>query len=149
MKTLAELRDEFKQPETTGLGSERSCVVTEKHSQQKQQQQKPIINSTVLRMKAETAAELFLITDDTSLFLRFLDFYVDLMESLLSSLPEIPDEKVVKVFNLFNGDLKKSGEFLLTAVELEELGFEEDKVVSALMLFSNDREAALDFLMKN
>lgn len=140
MKSLAELRDEFK-PETTSEREERTSSITGS-----------VVNSTVLRMKAETAAELYLGTDDTSLFLQFLDFYVELMESLNKSGLEtsnITDEKMVKVFNLFTGDVKKSSEFLVTAVELEELGFEEDKVVSALMLFSNDREAALDFLMKN
>lgn len=105
-------------------------------------------NSTMLRMKAETAAEMYIGVEDTGKFLRFLDFYVSLYETSPSTF-EASDAKIVKSFDLFDGDVKKSGEFLVVAEELEELGFEEDKVVSALMLNSNDREAALDFLMKN
>lgn len=108
-------------------------------------------NTTMLRMKAETAAEMYLDVEDTGKFLRFLDFYVNLIGNITENNNTClySDEKIVKVFNLFDGNVKKSSEFLLVAEELEELGFEEDKVVSALMLFSNDREAALQFLMKD
>ena len=105
-------------------------------------------SSTLLRMKAETVAEMYLGDTDASVFLRFLDFYVALSTS---SNPEtnFTDQNIVKSFHLFDGNIQKSNDFLLVKEELEELGFEEDKVVSALMLFTNDREAALDFLMKN
>lgn len=108
-------------------------------------------NSVMLRMKAETAAEMYLGVEDTGKFIRFLDFYVSLFEATSSINPsfEASDSRIVKVFDLFDGDVKKSAEFLVISEELAELGFEEDKVVAALMLNSNDREAALDFLMKN
>lgn len=106
---------------------------------------------TMLRMRAETAGEMYLGVEDASKFLRFLDFYVDLMKKCddQESNNAFSDEKIVKAFNLFDGNVKKSIEFLVVADELEELGFEDEKVVSALMLFSNDREAALQFLMKD
>lgn len=102
-------------------------------------------------MKAETAAEMYLGVEDTGRFLRFLDFYVSLFETISLTNPsfEVADSKVVKVFDLLEGDVQKTADFLEISEELEELGFEEDKIVSALMLNSNDREAALDFLMKN
>ena len=105
-------------------------------------------DSAILRMKAETAAEMYLGMDDAGKFLRFLDFYVSLYECGVPSF-KANDPKIVKVFDLFAGDVKKSTDFLIISEELEELGFDEDKVLSALMLNSNDREAALDFLMKN
>ena len=105
-------------------------------------------DSAILRMKAETAAEMYLGMDDAGKFLRFLDFYVSLYECGVPSF-KAKDPKIVKVFDLFAGDVKKSTDFLIISEELEELGFDEDKVLSALMLNSNDREAALDFLMKN
>jgi hypothetical protein len=104
-------------------------------------------SETMLRMKAETAGETYLGLDDAGKFLRFLDYYVELMQKCQEN--AFSDEKVVKCFNLFDGNVKKSAEFLLVAEELEELGFDEEKVISALMLFSNDREAALQFLMKD
>ena len=101
-------------------------------------------------MKAETAAELFLGVEDVGKFLNFLDFYVELIQKeFQNDSTTISDEMIVKSFNLFDGNVKKSAEFLVVADELVELGFEVDKVVSALMLFSNDREAALQFLMKD
>ena len=101
-------------------------------------------------MKAETAAELFLGVEDVGKFLKFLDFYVELIQKeFQNDSTIISDEMIVKSFNLFDGNVKKSAEFLVVADELVELGFEVDKVVSALMLFSNDREAALQFLMKD
>lgn len=105
-------------------------------------------NTTLLRMKAETAAEMYLGLEDASKFLRFLDFYVELIQQMKPN-SSFTDENIVKSFNLFDGNVKKSAEFLVVAEELEELGFENEKVVSALMLFSNDREAALQFLMKD
>jgi len=105
-------------------------------------------STTLLRMKAETAGEMYLGLEDASKFLRFLDFYVELIQQMKQN-PTFSDEKIVKSFNLFDGNVKKSAEFLVVAEELEELGFEDEKVVSALMLFSNDREAALQFLMKD
>lgn len=140
MKSLAELKDEFK-PTTK--------EVTPSLDPQVPSVQKVSAKdiSLLLRMKAESAAELYLGTDDTNLFLKFLDFYVNLSMEIENS--NYSDEKIVKVFNLFSGDLKKSAEFMEISAELEELGFEEEKVISALMLHSNDRELALDFLMKN
>ena len=105
-------------------------------------------STTLLRMKAETAGEMYLGLEDVSKFLRFLDFYVELVQQIKQN-TTFSDEKIVKSFNLFDGNVKKSAEFLVVAEELEELGFEDEKVVSALMLFSNDREAALQFLMKD
>ena len=105
-------------------------------------------STTLLRMKAETAGEMYLGLEDVSKFLRFLDFYVELVQQIKQN-TTFSDEKIVKSFNLFDGNVKKSLEFLEVAEELEELGFEDEKVVSALMLFSNDREAALQFLMKD
>lgn len=101
-----------------------------------------------LRMKAETAAELYLGVDDTAQVLRFLDFYVALKQQS-EEINAVADEKIVLSFGLFDGNVEKSGQFLAVSEELEELGFEREKVTSALMLFSNDRESALDFLMKN
>lgn len=103
-----------------------------------------------LRMKAQTVAELYLGVDDTAKVLNFLDFYVNLMEKYKEiDSNNTADDKIAQVFELFEGDLDKSGNFLIVSEELEELGFESEKVTSALMLFSNDRESALDFLMKN
>ena len=107
------------------------------------------VSTAHLRMQAETAAELYLGVNDTAQVLSFLDFYVSLKESMSMTSSSFNDKNIVKSFNLFNGNVEKSGKFLEIAEELEELGFDDEKVVSALMLFSNDREAALDFLMKN
>ena len=106
-------------------------------------------NLTILRIKAQTAAELYLDVDDTKMVLRFLDFYVSILPILNL---KVPDLKVVQAFNLFQDDddnVVKASKFIEVSEELEELGFEGNKVTSALLLFSNDREAALDFLMKN
>lgn len=131
MKSLSELQEE---DEKTTVGQKNVTP----HSE------------TMLRMRAETAGEMYLGVEDASKFLRFLDFYVDLMKKCDNhSNSAFSDEKIVKAFNLFDGNVKKSSEFLVVAEELEELGFEEEKVVSALMLFSNDRETALQFLMKD
>jgi hypothetical protein len=134
IKSLSELQDAVETPVQTGESATKSRNDS----------------ITVLRMKAETAAEMYLGLDDAGKLLRFLDFYVELIQQYNGddSL-NFADEQMVKSFNLFDGDVKKSAEFLVVAEELEELGFEGDKVVSALMLFSNDREAALQFLMKD
>lgn len=99
-----------------------------------------------MRMKAETIAEAHLGTEDATQFLAFIDFYVQITRNNDPS--EFPDELVLKAFPIFKGDAEKSVEFIRIAVELQELGFDGENVVSALLLNSNDREAALDFLMK-
>lgn len=145
MKSLAALKEELS--EEGQLTRKSSGNITNKDDNHMAKK-----NSVVmLRMKAETAAEMYLGVEDTGKFLRFLDFYVSLFEATgsINSSFEAADSKIVKVFDLFEGDVNKSADFLVISEELEELGFEEDKVVSALMLNSNDREAALDFLMKN
>ena len=143
MKSLAALKEELSEDnQNTKISAPTTANIN--HST------KTGNNSAMLRMKAETAAEMYLGVDDAGKFLRFLDFYVSLFESKSTNQSiESSDSKIVKAFNLFDGDIKKSTDFLLISAELEELGFEEDKVLSALMLNSNDREAALDFLMKN
>ena len=166
MKSLAELRDEFnttctsmsstdtaKNAKTSAGNISKPTGIAKSDFNAKSTSTTkfdPVVNKTILRMKAETAAELYLNSgDDTGLFLRFLDFYVAVKEFLMESDTDFSDEKMVKVFHLFAGDAKKSSDFLIIAGELEELGFEEESVVSALMLHSNDRESALDYLMKN
>jgi len=146
MKSLAALKEELseeghktKNPSTNNVTGS-SSTLSSSHSTTTARN-----NYAVLRMKAETAAEMYLGVDDAGKFLRFLDFYVSLFELNSSSPFEANDAKIVKVFNLFDGDVKKSTDFLVISEELEELGFEGDKVLSALMLNSNDREAALDF----
>lgn len=151
MKSLAALKEDFGE-ESNNNSTQISTQNTINNSKDHILTSKPDSrnNGAVLRMKAEIAAELYLGVDDAGKFLRFLDFYVKLFESNSSSSSfEAPDNQIVKAFNLFDGDVLKSKEFLIISQELEELGFEEDKVLSALMLNSNDREAALDFLMKN
>lgn len=133
MKILSELQED---KTTEGQRSEKMAPPARKDSE------------TMLRMRADTAGEMYLGVEDASKFLRFLDFYVELIQNCEQN-NAFSDERIVKAFNLFDGNVKKSNEFLVVAEELEELGFEEEKVVSALMLFSNDREAALQFLMKD
>lgn len=138
MKSLSELQDVVERVEPVETRNRESSTKSRADS------------ITMLRMKAETAAEIYLGLDDAGKLLRFLDFYVELFQHhSTDDSVAFSDEKIVKSFNLFDGDVKKSAEFLVVAEELEELGFEADKVVSALMLFSNDREAALQFLMKD
>ena len=85
-------------------------------------------SETMLRMRAETAGERLLGVEDASKFLHFLDFYVEILRNCGETV--YSDEKIFKAFELFDGNVKKSSEFLAVAEELEELGFEEEKVVS-------------------
>lgn len=139
MKSLAELKEEIS-PYNTTTNTTNTIKIKNNEKDDKD-------NLTILRMKAQTAAELYLDVDDTKVVLRFLDFYVSIVPRILNS--KVSDPKLVQAFNLFEEDVDKAEKFIEVSEELEELGFEGNKVTSALLLFSNDREAALDFLMKN
>lgn len=142
MKSLAELKGEISPTES----NQKNVSNTKNNEKEINKEVKETDNVTILRMKAQTAAELYLNVDDTKTVLRFLDFYVSIVPVLKS---KVSDPKLVQAFNLFEEDVVKAEKFIEVSEELEELGFEGNKVTSALLLFSNDREAALDFLMKN
>jgi hypothetical protein len=144
MRSLAELKEEF----TTGADSVNPSMPTA--AAKSISSRSTSDNSTaLLRMKAETAAELYFGDNDAGIILNFIDFYVQLAPKLENTSSPIQDHRIVKAFNLFSQDLDKSSQFLEVSQDLADLGFDEDKVDSALILYSNDREAALDFLMKN
>lgn len=100
-----------------------------------------------LRIRAERAAEQ-LLTDaaDAKTFLNFISFYMEALEACPTC--GLTDEQILRVFRLFEGNVGAAVGFIPVFEELVELGFGEDEVVSALLLYNNDRESALDHLMK-
>lgn len=103
-------------------------------------------SSYSIRIRAERAAESLLSNSDAKTFLNFISFYTQVIEKCPHL--SIEDASMLRAFNLFEGDISRAVAFLPLFLELTELGFGEDEVVSALLLHSNDREAALDHLMK-
>ncbi|XP_034486174.1 uncharacterized protein LOC117790737 [Drosophila innubila] len=59
-----------------------------------------------------------------------------------------PLERVAKVVNLCGVDDKKIIEHLIPLGELMDLGFEETKISAALLKFDNNKDKALDYLIK-
>lgn len=100
-----------------------------------------------LRIRAERAAEQLLAdAADAKTFLDFISFYMAALEACPTC--SLSNEQILRVFRLFEGNVMAAAGFMPVFEELIELGFGEDEVVSALLLCNNDREAALDHLMK-
>jgi hypothetical protein len=136
MKHLDELKRELAspRPESTGSASSNDLPHVAPSS------------SYSIRIKAERASESLLSDSDAKTFLSFIDFYTGVYEKA----PElsVEDALMLRAFNMFEGDVDKAAAFLPVFEELCDLGFETDEVISALLLHENDREAALDYLMK-
>ena len=136
MKHLDELKRELAspRPESVTSGSSNEPPVVAPSS------------SYSIRIKAERAAESLLADSDAKTFLNFISFYSDVFEKCPGL--SITDAMILRAFNMFEGDADKAAAFLPIFEELTDLGFAEDEVISALLLHENDREAALDYLMK-
>ncbi len=141
MEHLNELKRELAspRPESTSSQGSNEAVV------------EPVsINSTSstysIRIRAERAAESLLTDSDAKTFLNFISFYTNVFEKC--STLSVEDALVLRVFNMFEGDVCKAAAFLPVFEELTDLGFAEDDVISALLLHENDREAALGYLMQ-
>jgi hypothetical protein len=115
--------------------------------------------SLALRMRAERAAEVYLVEEnDASKILAFIDFYVAVAEAAQEE-PDFAhqpllDDEIAKVFEVTVPtaamiDVTAALRFITTKRELVDLGFEEANVVSALLLYDCEREACIDFLMRN
>lgn len=106
--------------------------------------------AAALRMRGQTAAELYLGTDDAGQVLSFIDYYVATHTALVAANPElvVADTELIRAFHLYEGSVSKGVAYLLAFQDLVDLAFPEDRVVSSLLMFDNDRERALDYLMK-
>lgn len=157
LKSLAELKEEISSPRPTTPETHFSSTLQSqtvnshtKNTGTSGVSTNTACNETILRMKGGSAAELYLGTDDAGAVVKFLDFYVSTAKLILNQDPTaaLNDPKIVQAYKLFDTNPEKAKEFVLVSEELVELGFDEDRVTSALLLHDNDRESSLDFLMK-
>lgn len=56
---------------------------------------------------------------------------------------------ILRAFFLFEGEEGKALDYLKGFISLKELGFPEDQISTALLLYKNNVDEALDHLMKN
>ncbi|PJF18220.1 hypothetical protein PSACC_01967 [Paramicrosporidium saccamoebae] len=59
------------------------------------------------------------------------------------------DMDVLRAFFLFEGEVEGAVKYLTAFISLNEFGFPEDQISTALLLYKNNMEEALEHLMKN
>lgn len=58
------------------------------------------------------------------------------------------DMEILRAYFLFEGDAAQAIPYLRAFLALRELGFPEDQISAALLLYKNDQEETLEHLMK-
>lgn len=154
LRSLNELKDEIES--ASNASTRRDSVLGA--SAQAAPRAPPQGNPRSLRLRAEAAAEEHLRADgnlDAALMLRFIDFYCALQEHY--ALPttdklEDPecllDDEVGKCFDLDMTDPPRAMAFISIRREMRDLGFDDAKVISALLMFNNNRDLCIEYLMR-
>lgn len=99
----------------------------------------------LVREKAVELAQLYLPDETPERRLLFSEIYL-----ASRNLPEVPpDLDVLQAYFLYDGSVKEASDHLKVSRSLKELGFPKDKIQTALLLFKNNFEEALEHLVKN
>jgi hypothetical protein len=100
-----------------------------------------------LSEKAEELSLLYLPDDTEERRRAFCKLYMDTMRS--SSAANLNDLDILRSYLLFDADSLKALPYLISMANLKEMGFEEERISSALLMFNCNQEEALEHLMKD
>jgi len=155
LKSLNELKDEIESISNTstrgdGKNDDNVSYISGENSRN---------NTLALRMKAERAAEEYFPPEnnpDAASVLKYIDFYCTLQEyyaqptvGKLEDPPCLLDDEIGMCFDLDILEASRAMMFVATRRELKDLGFDNESVISALLMFNNDRDLCIDYLMRN
>lgn len=108
----------------------------------------PSTSHSVSRLEeAEQVANLYLPDDSPEGRQAFIKAYLT-VKADSSALSNVTDMDILSAFMIFKDESDQVVSYLKAFVALRELGFGEEAISAALLLYKNNREEALEHLMK-